>query len=214
VSTPASTGLRGTRAAVFGTATLLLALGAHALAGGALPGPFVLLAAGLPTACVAVVLARRVRGPVALTATLTLTQLVLHELLATTATATGCMSAMPAGPHAMHADPGITCGATPGMSGMSGMGHGLGASAAMITAHALALLATAALLTWGERLAVRLWTWAVPATKPFAAPAPVEPVSTRPRTEAARSTSSVFVENAVPRRGPPSRGLVPSRTFA
>jgi len=198
-------GLRVARAVAFASAALVLALGAHVLGGGALPGPFVLLVSTLPLACASVVLARRVRGLVPLAAVLATAQLLLHETFAVTASASGCADAMPAGAHASHAGPAITC-ANGAMAGMAhaGMAHGGGlASVAMLVAHGAAVLATALLLARGERLVRRVLGLLLPRlVRPAAAVAPVA-------QHLARAATGVLVAavavSDLSRRGPPTR---------
>lgn len=197
-------GLRALRAVVFAATVLLLAAGAHVVAGGSLPGLPILLAVGVPVACAAVVLARRTRGLPSLVAALAVGQLVLHETFMTTS-GVACAPAHAGSGAGHHHQAAVTCDAMPSMAAASHV-----PSLLMLTLHAVAVLATALLLAHGERLATRLATWA----RGLLARTPVLSLPALPQR-------ALFVRTAAPctplrsatdvsRRGPPVRpALVP-----
>lgn len=136
--------VRLARAGVLGGASLFLATAGHVLGGGRLPGAGVLTLLGVTLALVAVWLtARRLRFGVLL-ALLVVEQLGLHLALHA-ATTTACTSLLMPG-HAMGAT--TVCGAG-GPAASTGV-----ASGSMLFGHAVAVLATAWLLSAGER-----WLW-------------------------------------------------------
>lgn len=134
------------RAGVLGGAGLFLAAGAHVLAGGALPGAGLLTVVGVLLALVAVSLTGRRRRFGDLLAVLAAEQASLHVVFAA-ASSGSCVSS--GGGMAGHA----------GMSSVSclpGATHHLVAGPSMWLAHAVALVATAWLLSCGEQ-----WLWRV-----------------------------------------------------
>jgi hypothetical protein len=147
--------LRGTRAALFALAALLLAATAHLAGGGSLP-PFPALALiVVPLAWGAVALTSRRRGRASVLAALAVSQLVLHQAFMALAgpTCAGAAAAAPmSGMHGM-SGPVPVCTANP-MGDMSA-GHAT-ATGVMLAAHVVATVATALLLANGERLLTEL----------------------------------------------------------
>lgn len=147
-SAPSSAGslthgwVRLARGAILGGSSLLLATGAHMVAGGRLPGGGLLALTGVALALVAVSLTtRRVRF-VPLVAVLGVEQVLLHLLFHAAGTAASCAAvAMPG--HAMTTS--TVC---------SGGGATSSAGWSMLVAHVFAVVATAWLLARGER-----WLW-------------------------------------------------------
>lgn len=153
---------------MLGGGSLLLATLAHVVAGGRLPGAWVLALSGLLLGVVAVTLtARRCRFPLVLAA-LTLQQVLLHLVFdAASSLAAGC-NALPAAATA-HAAHGVGLPALTQGCGMSAaMGHAAPPGWAMWAAHLAATVLTAALLTRGEA-----WLWR--ATDRFVAAATAAP---------------------------------------
>jgi hypothetical protein len=186
-------GVRAARLAAFSVTAMVLALGAHVLAGGPPPALLPTVAAVALPALAAGPLTRRRRGLLEIAVVLGAVQLALHEVFAAAATgplhATGHVHAMG------HAD------AATGLTGHS--------SLTMTGAHVVAVALTAALLTRGERLWHLLVTWwrVLPrlvrdavGLLPVPAPAPMVPV-VRP----AGSFPSYRAAGCVVRRGPPPR---------
>lgn len=177
---------RPQRAAALTLVTVVLAVGAHAAAGGMLPSPWVLLALTVPTACGVTALTRRRRTAPTTLLALGSGQLGLHEALALggdgcTATATG------------HHAVAMACGATAHHDPGTGM----------LLAHVLATLLTGLLLARGEQL-----LGAVLARLAFAFPrlrATTPVVRPRLPRAAERRVRPRLVDARVPaRRGPPA----------
>jgi hypothetical protein len=200
-------GLRAVRAVVFGTVTLLLAAGGHLLAGGALPSLGTTLAAGLPIACASVVLARASRGPLAIAAALGVAQFALHHVFSL-ASATSCATPLTATGHGHHGGH-LAHGALTACVPAAGHAGHHAMSAVMLTAHVAATALAVLLLLHGERLLVRLWTWARPRITVGAVAVP----GLHAPVVAARTLVVVALRAAtdVSRRGPPARLAV---TFA
>lgn len=194
---------RSVRAAVLGGTSMLLATGAHVLAGGRLPSAGVLLVLAFLVGLTAVtVTARRCRFAVLL-AVLGVEQLLLHEVFdAAAMTSTGCTP-----PLAVHDSVMAGC-----LAGMHAIGSGATAAAGtgsglwMPAAHVAATLATAWLLARGERCLWRLCDRAF-----RTATATVSLRVRRPRPQRSVPTTAARAarvgRSAVP-RGPPR--LVPS----
>lgn len=194
------------RAAVFGTLALLLAVAAHAAAGGPLPDPLTVVALGMPVACASVVLARRRRGLVGITVCLALAQVLLHEGLMLASTMSSCAPAAAGG--GGHA-------AMPGMQVASCTTTSMGAmvpGAVMITAHLLATLVTALLLAHGERLASRLGAW-VGLRPPLAVARPAARVPGAIPSAVPQVVTQLVATGSLSRRGPP-RVPFPVPSFA
>lgn len=145
-------GWRGVRIAVFGGASLALAAAAHVAGGGGLPGPGVLAVLALVLGLVAAPLTMRRCRLRLLLPVLALEQAAQHLVLAAasaqpevTPWVAGHACPTPAGAH--HAVLGA-CAAGHPMS--AGIGHAVDPSWAMWLGHAVALVATAWLLTRGE----------------------------------------------------------------
>ncbi len=139
-----------TRALVFSTVALLLAVGGHVAGGGALPAPSVMLVGVLLGAPVAALLVRRPRSTATLALGLGLQQVVLHGLFMTAAAAgSALVDAAPAGGMPMVHASQLHMG--------SAMSHGASDwSAPMLLGHGVAVVLAALLLARGESLALRL----------------------------------------------------------
>lgn len=198
--TPGTSPLRGVgrvvRAGGLGGASLLLAGGAHLAGGGTLPGPGLLVVVAALVGLTAVTITgRRCRLPLLL-GVLGLQQLGLHYLFDLVSASPALDAACPtAGPHHLMSHGCWSASAT--TSGADEMGW------AMVAAHAVAVLATAALLSRGEA-----WFWrvadriaAVVAVQPTPWPSQ-PPALVRPKV--ARVHPAPAYAPAAP-RGPPAR---------
>src|SRR5450631_166691 len=207
---PAQGLLRGVRAASLGVVGFLLALATHVAAGGAGPGPLVvLLLAGLIGAAAVLLTGARL-SPVRVVASLAIMQVFLHEAFARLSGPADCLMA----------------GVSPQAGGHLGMGQGaqlvldcatglthagmvrgsMSAAMTMLAAHVAATAVMAALLAYGDRVLWALAGWV--------RPAPWLPMGL-PELPAARVFSCGappilrvrFPYGGVGRRGPPPRGL-------
>lgn len=134
--------VRLARAGVLGSCALFLATVGHVAGGGVLPGPGMLAVLGGVLALVSVSLtARRLRFGLLL-GLLAVEQVALHLILQAASGASVCVAVMPG--HAMAA-PGVCDGPVAAPAGSSWT---------MLIGHGLALLATAWLISAGER-----WLW-------------------------------------------------------
>ena len=134
--------VRLARAGVFGSSSLFLATAGHVAGGGLLPGPGMLAALGGVLALVSVSLtSRRLRFGLLL-GVLAAEQVALHLVLQAASGVSACVAVMPG--HAMAA-PAICGGSVAAPAGSSWL---------MLIGHGLALLATAWLMSAGER-----WLW-------------------------------------------------------
>jgi hypothetical protein len=177
-------GARVLRLYVFSVIATVLALGSHVLAGGAPPELPVTAVAVLLTLVTAAGLSRRARGPIGLGLPLAALQLVLHEIFMSAA-------GQPAGHPAGH------------------LHDAGGASIAMVSAHAAAVLVTALLLARGERLLDLVLGWLRPVPAPAVGqdPPPSFRSPGRPVVAAAVALRPALLLAAAPavRRGPPAR---------
>ena len=191
--------LRGTsravRAAALGTASLVLAVGAHLLGGGALPGAGLLVLTAALLGLVAVTAtARRVRLRLLLPL-LTVEQVLLHALFdAGSGSGPSCVAvgAAHAGHHAGEA---LLC--TPGAAGTAMAMP----SWPMLAAHLLATAATTWVLLRGEAAVWSLADRVVRAASPALSPWPASPAPAL-LTAPARRPSRRPSRTAAP-RGPP-----------
>ena len=201
------------RAGILGSASLLLAAGAHLIGGGQLPGLPVLAFLVLMAAPVVLfVTARRCRLPRVLTA-LGVEQVLLHAALSVTAGASTCgVSVVTASGHHAIVVTGGTCGSisATGAAHMppaglppGSMAHLMG-SWPMLAAHLVATLLTAAVLARGE---AALWALAdriVPRSLPSARPVAVEARPAGPGAAVLGPVLSWWADGTSP-RGPPAR---------
>ncbi len=195
-TSPSSGALRWVRAAVLGLSCVLLALGAHVLAGGAAPSALTLLVLAVPIGCSCVLATGTRAGPLRIGLVLAAGQVGLHEAFMLAGAGAGCGPATAAGVMPTHGTAAMVhCAGGPAMAGPS---------TTMVGAHIAAGLATALLLAHGERL---LWAghgWAV---RPYLL---LEHAGTRPITRSAvlpvvrRGSSTRRPMGGVRRRGPPS----------
>jgi len=199
--------LRGLRAVSLGVVGFILALTAHAAAGGSVPGPAVLfLVAGL-IGLAAVLLTGARLSPVRVGISLGVMQVVLHEVFGWLGSPSNCLTAAmsaPAGGPRGHSRPILDCAS--GMAS-SGMGHTsiLGAMP-MVVAHVVATAVMAGLLAYGEKALWFLADWVRP---PRWLPVRPPELPAR-RVESARAPRMLrvrFARGGVGRRGPPSQCL-------
>jgi len=154
--------LRGLRAGSLGVVGLVLALVAHVAAGGAAPGPVVLIVLAGLTGLAAVLLTRVRLGPVRVGMSLTAMQVVLHELFMRVSSPACQMTGMraPASGHLSHGAPMLHCAT--GMA-RAGMGQrSVLAATAMVGAHVMATAVLAAAMAHGEKVLWLLAGWVDP----------------------------------------------------
>ncbi len=207
---PAQGFLRGLRAASLGGVGFVLALVAHVAAGGAAPGPGVLLLlAGLIGVAAALLTGSRL-SPVRVMVSLTAMQVVLHEVFMRLSGPAEClMTGMnaTAGGHL-----GMGQGVMPVVDCTTGMTHaGMGqssvfAAAAMLAAHVAAIAVMAALLAYGERVLWFLAGWVRP-RRWLQVGLPELPAVRAFSSGTARMLRVRFAWGGEGRRGPPPRGL-------
>lgn len=165
--------VRLARAGVLGSGSLFLATAGHVAGGGVLPGPAMLAVLGGVLALVSVSLtARRLRFGL-LFGLLTVQQIALHAILQSASGVSACMAVMPG--HAMAA-PTICGGPAPAVAASSWT---------MLIGHGIALLATAWLMSAGER-----WLWRL--VEQTYRRATVRPTRTRRTYVGAPSTSALI----------------------
>jgi hypothetical protein len=207
---PAQGLLRGLRAAWLGVVGFVLALAAHVAAGGATPGPVVLLLLAGLIGLAAVLLTGVRLSPVRLVLSLTVMQVVLHEAFMWLSVPAACVTPVMNAPAGAHMDMGQ--GAQPLLNCAAGMTHsGMGqssvfAATAMLGAHVAATALMAAVLAYGERVLwfaagwVRKASWlrmglpGLPAARLFSFGVP-------------QMLRVRFARGGVGRRGPPPWGL-------
>ncbi|NIZ90429.1 hypothetical protein [Kineococcus rubinsiae] len=196
MQSPARGAVRLVRAAAVATVVVALASTAHVAGGGVLPGPLLLSAVLVVTACAAVLLTGRRLSPAALLVALGAGQAGVHAALTAFAVETvpvvGAAHHAEWTPVALQTSPGTASAALP--------------SAIMLATHVVATVLAAGVLACAERGVWTWWAWLqplhlpVPAAlhlllgEPTRAPAPVAPVLRRPRPVLLRRS---------PRRGPP-----------
>jgi hypothetical protein len=206
---PAQGLLRGLRAASLGVVGFLLALGAHVAAGGAAPGPVVvLLLAGLIGAAAVLLTGARL-NPVRVVVSLAIMQVCLHEAFTRLSGPADCLMAGVSAPAGGHL--GMGQGAQLVLDCATGLTHAgmvrgsMSAAMTMLGAHVAATAVMAALLAYGDRV---LWALAA-----WVRPVPWLPMGL-PELPAARVFSCGappmlrvrFPCGGVGRRGPPPRG--------
>lgn len=219
------------RAAVFALLAVLLAAGAHAVAGGHVPALGTVLLLWLVVLPVAVALARRTWGPGALTVALGLLELGLHQALslgpaggpatsggahATHATghgggmtAHGAHAGTHGAAHTSHAahtahatDAATTHASAADIASAAGPAHDTGLL--MLLGHVVATVLTALLLAHGDALLARLWAWATLRDLPRAgATVLVDHVAPLPEWELRAALPPLVAAGGVCRRGPP-----------
>jgi len=155
---PAQGLLRGLRAAALGVVGFVLALAAHVTAGGATPGPVVLLLLAGLIGLAAVLLTGARLSPVRVGVSLAAMQVCLHEAFMWMSAPAACV--MPVMNAPTDGLMGMGQGAQPLLNCAAGMTHaGMGQSSmfeatAMLGVHVTATALMAALLAYGERV---LW---------------------------------------------------------
>ncbi len=196
---PTQGALRAVRAGALGGTSLLLATGAHLLAGGHLPGPLVLAVAVGVVGTVALALTARRCRPVLLVATLLVEQAGLHAVFGAAEAVSSCSTGELAAHHAGTATS-LVCLGTGGHP-MTAGGWSMG------LAHLLATVATAVLLSCAER-----WLWRV--ADRLHAYASARPARRRARAGGVRAPRAVAhlptaPDRRAPARAPPS--LLPTQ---
>jgi hypothetical protein len=209
--TPTRGLLRGARAASLGAVGFFLALVAHVAAGGAAPGPEVLLLLAGLVSLAAVLLTGTRLSPVRVGVSLTAMQVVLHQVFMWLGAPAACLmsgvSAPPGGPmgHGGGPVPLVECA-----SWMAQMGMGQRSSfaaTAMLGAHVAATAVTATLLAYGEQV---LWFLAgcVRPRQWLRVGLPELPAVRVAPSGAPRILRLRYACGGVGRRGPPSPALV------
>lgn len=186
---------RLSRAAVVSGATVFLAAGAHAMAGGSLPDPLIVAGLLAIAALPAVWLCGRKVSPAAMIAVLGAGQLVLHEAFGVLSQSSATAPAL--APTAGHVH---VLGPIAGHA-VGAAGHSEGAG--MLLAHALATLATALLLARGEAALWALGDWLRPLVRVLALPA-IVPAPTAPAFTEETLPGSQSVWRLPALRGPPA----------
>ena len=207
---PAQGLLRCLRAAWLGVVGFVLALAAHVAAGGAAPGPAVLLLLAGMIGLAAVLLTGVRLSPARVGVSFAAMQVVLHEAFMWLSAPAACVMPVmnpPVGGHmgmGQGAQPVHYCAA--GMT-HAGMGHSsVFAATAMLGAHIAATALMAALLAYGERVLWFAAGWVCPA--PWLRVGPPELPAVRHFTFGAPPMVRVrFACGGVGRRGPPPPGL-------
>ncbi|WP_069387119.1 hypothetical protein [Cellulosimicrobium cellulans] len=209
--------LRLARAALVATLVLALSAGAHAVAGGHLPDPLVLVALGAFTLAGTMVAARGRFTVPRLVALLGGAQLALHVALDTLGHGSAaCAAGASAAAHTAHGvalacatsspvPDGAGSGAWEGLTpaGLEPVGAAAAAPGAwMVAAHAVATLVLAVVLAHGERALERLLAWLTP--RPATPARVVLPVRRTPvLVVVSRRLESRYLGTA-PTRGPPA----------
>lgn len=203
------------RAAAVASTVVGLAAAAHVVAGGVLPGPWLLLGLSALVLCGALLLAgRRMSAPVLL-AVLGAGQVGLHQVFCWLGVETVPVHAPSGADHLLAGhDPGLSAGWSTGVvPDVAHAGAATSADASMTVAHVLATVACALVLARGESLLWRLWTWWQPVRAVVVAvlrlpvPPRVPPVPAAPAPR-----PSFVVARRVPRRGPPRVPALASTT--
>ena len=200
--------LRGVRAASLGIAGYVLALVAHVAAGGATPGPVVLLLLAGLTGLTAVLLTGIRLSPAPIVLSLATMQVALHEAFMWLGSPTACVATGIGAPAGMD----MGRGTQPMLDCATGMAQaGVGktsmlAAVAMVTAHVVATAVMAALLAYGEKVLWFLAGWVRPRRWLRVVLPEIPPVrvgsSGAPRVLLVRCACG-----GVGLRGPPPRGL-------
>jgi hypothetical protein len=156
--TPTRGLLRALRAASLGVVGFVLALVAHLAAGGAAPGPVVLLFLAGLVSLAAVLLTGTRLSPVRVGVSLTAMQVVLHEVFMWLGAPAGCLmtavSASPGGHMGQGGPPLPLLECSTAMASLGMSQRSVFAATAMVSAHVAATAVMAALLAYGEKV---LW---------------------------------------------------------
>jgi hypothetical protein len=200
--------LRGVRAASLGIGGFVLALMAHLAAGGATPGPVVLLLLAGLTGLAALLLTGVRLRPVQVVVSLTTMQVALHEAFMWPGSPTACamtgMSAPTGKEMDVGTEPMLDCAT--GMA-QAGMGRtSVLAGLAMVIAHVAATAAMTAVLAYGEKVLWFLAGWVRPRRWLRVVLAEIPPARIG-FSGAPRMSLMAFACGGVGRRGPPPRGL-------
>ena len=207
---PAQGLLRGVRAASLGVVGFVLALAAHVAAGGAAPGPVVLLLLAGLIGLAAVLLTGARLTQVRVGLSLAAMQVVLHEAFMWLSAPATCVMPVMKTPLAAHM--GMGQGAQPVLNCAADMTHaGVGhssvfAATAMLGAHGAGTALMAALLAYGERVLWFAAGWVRPAPWLRVGPPKLRAVLLFP-LDAQTMLRVRFACGGVGRRGPPPRGL-------
>jgi hypothetical protein len=208
--TPTRGLLRGLRAASLGAVGFFLALVAHLAAGGAAPGPVVLLALAGLVSVAAVLLTGARLSLVRVGVSLTAMQVVLHEAFMRLGAPAACLVS------GLSAPPGGSMGhggaPVPLAECASGIAQGMGqpsafAATAMVGAHVAAMAVMAALLAYGDQV---LWFLAGCLRRPqwLRVGPPELPAVRAASSGATRVPPLRYARGGLGRRGPPAPALV------
>lgn len=201
--------LRGLRAASLGVVGFVFALVAHVTAGGAAPGPLVLiLLAGL-IGLAAVLLTSVQLTPLRIGVSLAAMQVVLHEAFGWLGAPVDCPTTAMSATGAMQMGGQGRQSALACATGMAsaGMGHGsVFRATAMLGAHVAATALMAALLANGERLLWFLARWVRPASW-LRVRLPQLPATQTTSATAPPMVRVQLASGGVGRRGPPPEVL-------
>jgi hypothetical protein len=198
------------RAASLGVVGFVLALVAHLAAGGAAPGPVVLLLLAGLIGVASVLLTGARLSPVRVVVSLAGMQVLLHEAFMRLGAPAGCVRtgiSAPAGGHVAMGHGGQLAPVCATGMAHAGMGQGSMSSAMiMLGAHVAATALMAGLLAYGEKVLWFLAGWVRPARwLPAGLPElPAVPVFSYGAPSMLRVR---FACGGVGRRGPPPRGL-------
>ena len=209
MSSPAQGLLRWLRAASLGIGGFVLALVAHLAAGGAAPGPVVLLLLAGLIGVASVLLTGAWPSPVRVVVSLAGMQVFLHEAFMRLGAPAGCVltgiSATASGHVAMGHGGQLAPACSTGMA-HAGMGQGsMSSTMIMLGAHVAATALMSALLAYGEKVLWFLAGWVRPARwLPGLPELPAVPVFSYGAPTMLRVR---FACGGVGRRGPPPRGL-------
>jgi hypothetical protein len=200
--------LRGVRAASLGVVAFVLALVGHVAAGGAAPGPVMLILLAELIGLAAVLLTAVQLSPLRIGVSLAAAQVVLHQALLWLAAPAHCAMTAVSSTDATHigqsAQPALACATGMAQAGMS-QGSGVGTTA-MFGAHLAATAVMAGLLAYGEKVLWLLARWVRPA------PWLRVRLPQLPAVQALSSTAPAMVRvrlasGGVGRRGPPREAL-------
>jgi hypothetical protein len=157
VTSPASGGLRGLRAALLATSAVSLALAAHAAAGGRVPDLLALATAVVAVTCAAVLVTGRRLGRAGTAACLVVVQTALHGWFALTTGHACSVTLALAHAHSgtAHCLPDAASAVADGTAAATGP-LAAPVPALMLAAHLVAVVLTAVLLAHGDALLWRL----------------------------------------------------------
>lgn len=184
-------GLRALRGSAAAAIAVVLAATAHTLSGGEPPPPWLVVAVTILAAPLCTLLVGRRRSLAGLAAAVAAAQLALHGAFAAVGAAAPAMGATPDGTHHHGAL------LLPALAALDPAATTMGAG------HALAAVATLAVLAWGEGLLAGVARGIRRLLAPPAMPALPRPLGTRTVFLSRRGAASALL-HVVTRRGPPT----------